>query len=458
MRKQNGSILIYELVVIFIFTVVALGVLANVTQQMRVIRAAVYREQAFQIAEAGVNYYQWHLAHFPTDYQDGTGTPGPYVHIYKDKDTQQDIGEFSLQITSPPLGSTIVTIRSTGYTYENPNIKRTITVRYGVPSLAQFAFLTNSTIWIGSSESVSGRVQANNGIRFDGTGNAPIQSAKSTYACPSFQGSPCPTTQPGIWGSAPQSTKNFWQFPVPVTDFSSITSNLSAMKSAAQSNGVYLPPSNSQGYSLVFNSNSTVTIYRVTSLRSNPSGWDVNGTARNERTDYNNRTLISTSALPTNGIIYIEDKTWVEGTLNGRVMVAAAVLPYNASTAPHIFIPNNIVYTAKDGSSSLGLLAQKDVIVTYYAPNTLEINAALIAQNGSTQFFYWPGRIKNTITHYGSLMSFGVWTWSWVDGSNNIVSGYQNTSTVYDTNLLYAPPPSFPTSTAGYQQISWSSD
>ena len=458
MRTQRGSILIYELIVIFIFTVVMLGVLANVTQQMRAIRASVYREQAFHIAEAGVNYYQWHLAHFPSDYQDGTGTSGPYVHVYRDKDTQQDIGEYSLQITPPAIGSTIVTIRSTGYTYANPNIKRTVTVRYGIPSLAQFAFLTNSTIWIGSSESVSGRVQANNGIRFDGTGDAPIQSARATYNCPSFQGSPCPTSRPGIWGSAPQSTQNFWQFPVPVTDFSSITSDLSNMKSAAQSNGIYLSPSNAQGYSLVFNANSTVSIYRVNTLRNNPSGWDVNSVARSERTDYNGRTLINTRALPANGIIYIEDKTWVQGTVNGRVMVAAAVLPYNAASAPSIFIPNNLVYTAKDGSSSLGLLAQKDILVTYYAPNSIEINAALIAQNGSTQFLYWPGVIKNNITLYGSLMSFGVWTWSWVDSAQNTVSGYRTTTTTYDSNLLYSPPPSFPTSNAGYQQISWSSD
>ncbi len=29
------------------------------------------REMAFQIAEAGVNYYRWHLAHNKTDYKDG---------------------------------------------------------------------------------------------------------------------------------------------------------------------------------------------------------------------------------------------------------------------------------------------------------------------------------------------------------------------------------------------------
>lgn len=456
---QKGTILIYEVVVMFIFSLVMVAVIGTAAQQLRAIRASINREQALQIAEAGVNYYQWRLAHYPNDYQDGTGVSGPYIHVYKDADTQQNIGEYSLQIAAPPNGSTIVTITSTGYTYANPNVRRTITTRYGIPSLAQYAFLTNGGVWIGNTESVSGLMHSNNGIRFDGTGNAPITSAKQTYTCFSWQGSPCPVVKNGIWGAAPQATQNFWSFPVPAVDFSAITSNLASMKALAQQpTGLYLPPSNTLGYSLVFNSNGTVTVYKVTTLRSTPTGYDVNGVAHNEDLDYLNRVLQFTQALPTNGIIYIEDKTWVEGTVNGKAMVAAAVLPYNASTAPSIYIPNNINYLARDGNHVLGLLAQKDIVVTYRAPNVLNIDAALIAQNSSAQFFYFPGAIKTSISLYGSLMSFGTWTWSWVDGSGNTVSGYPNTSTSYDSNLLYSPPPSFPLSASGYQQITWTSN
>ena len=54
-------------------------------------KASVYkhnREMAFQIAEAGISYYRWHLAHNKTDYYDGQGasSTGPYVHAYEDKD------------------------------------------------------------------------------------------------------------------------------------------------------------------------------------------------------------------------------------------------------------------------------------------------------------------------------------------------------------------------------------
>lgn len=465
--SQSGIVLIYELLIIFIFSTVMVAVVSYASYQLKAIRATVNREQAFQIAEAGSNYYQWHLAHFPIDYTDGTGAAGPYVHDYVDRDTGQVIGRYSLVITPPLSGSTVVTIKSTGYTLANPAQKRTVTSRYGTPSLAMFAFLTNSDVWIGPDESVSGAFHSNGGVRFDGTGNAPINSAKLTYTCQSWSGSPCPASKTGIWGAAPQSTKNFWQYPVPNVDFSTITSDLATIKSGAQSAGIYLPPSNAQGYSLVFNANGTVSIYKVTSLRSHATGYDVAGNAHNENLDYSARTKLDGNPgvggvqdynIPANGLIYAEDRTWVEGTVAGRAMVAAAMLPYNSSTAPSILIPNDIVYSTKDGSVALGLISQKDVLVTFFAPNDLEVDAAMIAQNGSAQRYYFAGDIKNSITIYGSVASYGLWTWSWVNGSATVISGYETTNTVYDANLLFGPPPSFPLATNGYQQISWTSD
>jgi len=456
--RQEGMMLLYMIILIFLFFILILPITNIVSQKMQILRAAVSKEQSLQIAEAGINYYQWYLAHFPNDYQDGTGHAGPYIHDYIDFDTQNNIGKFSLNIIPPLTGSTIVTIISTGWTNNNPTSTRTITAKYGIPSIAKYAFLSNDIIWIGSNETVSGQFQSNNGVRFDGISNAPIQSAKSTYVCPSSQGSPCPVTKNGVWGSAPQYVQNFWQFPVPAIDFSSLTSNLATMKNSAQSGGIYLPPSNKQGYSLVFNNTGTVTVYKVTSLLSNPTGWDTNGVAHNERVDYNNRTLQFTQAIPANGIIYVEDKTWVEGIVKGRVTVAAALLPYNPSTAPTIYIPKNITYLSKDGTNVLGLIAQKDLVVTYNAPNNLEIDAALISQNGGTQFFYYPNNIKNSITIFGAIMTFSQWTWTWVNGSNNVVSGYRNTYSNYDSNLLYSPPPFFPFSSSEYQLLSWTSN
>ena len=159
---QQGTILIYLAVTMFIFSLVMLGLLGYATMELRVTRSTVTSEQAFQIAEAGVNYYQWHLAYFPNDFWDGNAstTPGPYVHTYVDSATGQTIGKFALTITPPAVGSTIVTIKSDGYISTAPLTDRLVTVRYGVPSLAQYAFLANSDIWIGDTENVSGQFLA----------------------------------------------------------------------------------------------------------------------------------------------------------------------------------------------------------------------------------------------------------------------------------------------------------
>ncbi len=464
--NKPGTILVYNVVVIFIFSMVMLAVLGYATSQLRVIRSSVNREMAFQIAEAGVNYYQWHLAHYSDDFYDGNAstTPGPYVHDYIDKDTNQKVGQFALTITPPLVGSTIVTIKSTGYTLDNPSQKRNITVRYGVPSLAKYAFLTNTDVWIGSTESVSGEMHANGGIRFDGTGNAPITTFKNDYPspgpgyqCQTYHG--CgPTWKPGIWGTAPASTRAFWQMSVPYEDFTSITSNFNAIE--AQATGLAdLPPSTVFGYSLVFKANASVDVYKVTALRAHPNGTDVNGVSHSEDLDYGvaGRVFQYNMVMPTSGVIFVKDHVWVEGVVKGRVVVAATVYSTNPAQQARILIPNSITYAAKDGTNSLGLIAEKDVLVTYFAPNTMEIDAAMIAQQGSVQVYYF-GTPKTSITIYGSVASFGVWTWSWENGSGVCTSGYCNTFTTYDSDLLYAPPPSFPLSTDGYQQITWGSD
>src|SRR6185437_6648273 len=79
-------------------------------------------QRAFNIAEAGVNYYMWHLSHSSTDYKDGQSTPttpdptlgyGPYTHNYVDANADTE-GTFTLWINPQGNGSTIVSIRSIG--------------------------------------------------------------------------------------------------------------------------------------------------------------------------------------------------------------------------------------------------------------------------------------------------------------------------------------------------------
>src|SRR3989344_472353 len=128
-KKQNKKsikegMIIVQTMVFASVVIMIIGALSGwAATSIKASRIAFNREQAFQSAEAGIDYYRWHLAHSPTDYKDGTGGAGPYVHSLKDKNGNV-IGQFSLDITPPPVGSTLVTITSTGKISANPNLQR----------------------------------------------------------------------------------------------------------------------------------------------------------------------------------------------------------------------------------------------------------------------------------------------------------------------------------------------
>jgi hypothetical protein len=249
-------------------------------------RSVLYKQQALQIAESGIDYYRWHLSHSANDFQDGTGTTGPYVHTFYDKDNVA-IGSFTLTITPPPVGSTLVTIKSEGRVDAMPSIKKTIQSKLAIPSFAKFAMVTNSDIRFGEGTEIFGPIHSNGGIRFDGIAHNLVTSAVSSYNDPDHNGNvefgvhthvnPPPssgTNDTFRSAEAPNSSiasRNDVflvgrQFPVPQADFTGITSDLSIIKSNAQSSGHYYGASGSIGYHIVFKTNDTYDLYRVTNL------------------------------------------------------------------------------------------------------------------------------------------------------------------------------------------------
>lgn len=444
-----------------VFSAIAITVIINSLAVFSVVenRAARFKyrgEMAFQIAEAGVEYYRWHLSHAPADYFDGTGfASSTYGHDYKDKNNVV-IGRFELQIIPPATGSTVVTIVSTGYTLVQPDTKRKIKARVGFPSLADYSILTNSSIWIGDSEVVHGTLHSNGGIRFDGTSDAAVTSAKETYVCDPVFGSGCQhTIKPGIWGDG--TPQDLWQFPVPAYDFDMVTFDLSQIKEGAEDGGAVYSSSGVYGYHVVFTSSSVYSLYKVTSLRPLDSpgyGQDTDGNRHYESYDILDEELQGTYANPANGLMFFEDQVWVEGTVKGRITVGSGKFPINPTTYTSIIIPNSIVYTTKNGTDALGLIAQNHILVPRWSPDVLEMDAAIIAQYGSAQRFYYQGNILDSLTVYGTVISNGIWTWSWVTQGGSVVSGYRNTNFTHDANLVYGPPPSFPVGTENHL-ISW---
>jgi hypothetical protein len=451
-KLQKGTITPALLAISGAFMVVIYALLFILSIQFDYSNRQVLTEEALHIAETGVNYYRWHLAHDPGDYQDGTGGPGPYEHEYVDPQGEA-VGKYSLEITAPSAGSSVVTIKSTGWTYSNPKIKRVITVQYGQPSFTTYSFLQNSSSWYGSGITVNGPIHSNNGIRMDGTNLSLVTSAKETYTCGSETGCSPPQQKPGVWGSGGDS--GLWQFPVPPIDFDAVSVDLVDMRDAAQTEGLYLGTSGSQGYHIVLNQ-TTFNVYRVTST-GYYSGYAVDDGCQRRYQRINNETLIGTYNITDTPILFAEDYLWVEGELDGRMTIVAARFPID-SNAMNIWIPDNITYTTYDDAHALGLIAQNDIYYTKDIPNDFKIDAALMAQKGKIirhGYFSWcggsSGAVKDKLTIYGVVISYEKSYWNFGSGPS---SGFHEREINYQPSLLYFPPPYYPTS-GEYEFISW---
>lgn len=481
-KLQSGSILL-QAFFFGVISIIMIGALISwASVSLKASRIGVYREQALQIAEAGIDYYRWHLAHASTDYQDGTGQPGPYVHTFYDKDGIE-IGAFTLEITPPLPGFTLVRIKSTGTVLSDPTVSRSIVVQLAIPSFAKYAIAANDNMRFGPGTEVFGPIHSNGGIRFDGLAHNIITSAKDRYDDPDHTGNmefgvhthvnPPPASGTNDTFRAAEAPPSgvasradvFMigrSFPVPAIDFVGLTTDLAQIKSDAQASGKYLSSSGASGYRILFKVNDTFDVYRVNNLMSPPSGcsavsgqtgW---GTWTIRTTGSGNQTFIGNYPITTNGLIFVEDNVWVEGQINtARVTLAAGRFPDNASTRPSITVNNNLLYTNYDGQDVLALIAQGNINAGLGSLNDLRIDAALIAQNGRVGRYYYEsdcgtGYDRNSITLYGMIGTNIRYGFAYTDGT-----GYNTRNIIYDANLLYGPPPSFPLTSDQYQIVSW---
>lgn len=446
MNATYGGVLIMTLVFVTMFVVIFTGLSGLTSRQFHQGVLQSQDERAFQIAEAGLNYGRWRLAHDPQN----------FAAVTKDVTDQfaGKIGEYSLTFTSPQAGSSVTKIQAVGITENQPGRQVTLEAQYGIPSLARYASITNEDVWYGGT--LKGYVHSNGGIRMDGTSDSIVASAKQTYTCKPIHG--CNNvTKPGVWGTG--SDADLWEFPVPPVDYASMTLDLQDMKAAAEAANTYYGPSGNFGYHLLFNSNNTYSVYRVTQKTSSIWSYAADTDWQFTSHDINNKTFVHTKTVPANGILFFSDNVWVNGDIRSRITVAAGVLPDQPSTNKDIILNGNITYGGvKDGSRVFAAIAQRNILIPYSAaPSNLTLEGAFIAQKGRFgRRYYDTGShiLKSTLTRYGMIASNLTPGTAWVNGSGQVISGYQSGTASYDPNLLYAPPPYFPTA-GEYEFLSW---
>ena len=446
---------------ILVFTTVFLVIIGeNVglgIQQKKLNRQKVAKELSLQIAEAGLNYAKWRLAHYPEDFSNEQ-------RVYSDPQGE-DLGIFELEFSVQAYCGSInsINIISTAWTYDYPNTKRIIKIKYSRPSIAEYAYLIDDNVWAGQDREIKGKYHANGGIRMDGETDSLITSAKNEWNCtPSFGCNSPYEVKPGIFGSGEGQEQGFWQyppeFPVEEIDFVGISMDLIEMKSLAQINGLYFPPS-SRGYHIIFQNNGTFDLYQINSLGA------VRGYSIEEDWHWDYHKIISESfinnySLPSScGLIFIEDDLWVQGEVKGKItIVSADLINYNVDT--DVILNGNLTYSTKDGSDGLTVVGENDILISLYSPDTMELDGIFLAQKGHFgrnhySSSYWPWYDRERLEMHGSIVSKARVGTRWSYSNGGFASGYRNRENTYDRKLMTDPPPLTPYSDNEYTFVKW---
>jgi len=479
--SKKGSALVYALVIMTVTMIILVSLLGYITSQLKFSFNRVEKEKSFQISEAGIYFYRWYLAYensirTPQEMSNflqgnsALGVSSPYEVDYN------GLGKYKIEVTKPQIGSTILTVKSTGWSYKEPNMKRVIEVRFRRPSWSEYMFLTNDFIDFGDQAEVYGRVHSNTGIRFDGLAHNVISSLAPSFIDPSHGGNKkdfgvhthqvpadpyAPSTPPSSWpeGTVPDRTDVFEagrEFPVSEVVFNGVSLNLSDMRTESQKpNGTninncttagcyfnYNPgrPDYDDGKQIILKSDGTFDICTVANYQGND--YKPTSYRKNDRSGYcnscGNNACTKNYSIPNNGVIFVEGNIWTGGTVNGkRITIAASS---NVSPA-NIYIGNgNLRYSAYDCNNSIGLVAQNDILVIKGCPDDFIVDAALLAQTGRVGMNDYGTNIRS-LTINGAIVSYFQ---PYFNHGNN---GFGIRTYNFDNNLLYCPPAFFPTGT-----------
>lgn len=492
---QSGITTLLVIAFMGIFLLIMGTITSFAFEESKYGRALLGREQALHVAESGLEYYRWFLAHSPGNLTNGTGAAGPYSYEVDDPETSASIGTASVSVAASTQCGQIqyIDLTSTGRATANPGFPRTLFARYMRKSVANYSYLLNSNVWAGPDRTITGPYFSNGGIRMDGTNNSDVLSPVTSWSCDSNYGcSPTQSSANGVVGSGSGSILWQWGSNVSSIDFSGMQANMSNLKTYAQNNGgLYFAPlagtATSRGYHLIFNSNGTVTVKQVTSTTAVPSysadltdsnrvsdtnAWNY-GWTQTEYSIINTESSGTTYTIPAScSLIFVEDHAWIEGVVKGKVTVAVGTPSDGTATMPSVYLPNNISYATNDGTSGLTVIAEGNVLIPLNSPDTMSLHGIFVAQGGHYGRNYYTSNaayayygyavssgynsyvLRSQLTTQGTVVSNYRTGTSWVS-SGVTTSGYQNRIDAYDQLQATDPPPFTPASTVDYNFAVW---
>jgi len=471
MMNNRGYTITYILVFGTVFMILLTGLLSFVLNQLKMTRVELAYEQALHIAEAGLDRYRWYLVHKADEIASGMEVGCP------DSDCV-DCAECEYEINLPGLGSvgryvlevdeerscditTSISVRATAWTLEYPNIERVLSVNYIKPTVAEYSYIINDNVWAGSDRIILGPYHSNGGIRMDGENNSLVTSEQEEWICTSSFGcsscsSPCYYSGgcrcPGVF-TTENGNEDLFRTGVSHFDFDGITVDLGVVKDLTlnQGKGLYLPPSNENGYHVIINDRQ-LTVSKVNHINSvraynNEQGyfWEYSIISSEKDTHHYN--------LNECGLIFIEDQVWLEGDIDGKITMAVGDL-ITPGLDRGAWLLDSITYN--DDESGFVLMVQDSILIPPQGSDDMDLNGIFIVQNGKfglNHYSTWNYK-KELLTINGTIVSNGRVGTKWSSGSVWI-SGFRERRSIYNPDMSFSPPPFLPTLSEEFDFKGW---
>lgn len=421
LKNKKGVVLIASYIVIAVLTVLGATFISSSMAEMRVAERGQNSIQAFYLAEAGMDY--------ALDRLRSTGNTSGQRSA-----TLQNIGTYDC--TWQRIGSSSTwEVISTGTVGDT---QRAVRVELQPDTFARYLYFTDDehfhwmswhlTVWFVTGDNLGGPLQTNGHFHISGD---PV-FADPNFHKPAKSEDDFITYMNGGWpinstsaSNPPYDNPDFQEGLQLGAERAPFPSKALDLRTAAVHDGMMLTGPTT----IVLRSNGTMDV-------TNPhNGWA-------------NQNM----PLPSNGALFINGgNVSVSGVLNGQLSIG---------TNKDIVIVNNVTYNKNPrvdptSTDTLGLIAEKDVVISENAPHDIEIDASIMALGNSfTVEDWWDGSPKGTLTVYGGIIQNErgpVGTFN--PATNQKTTGYTK-NYQYDIRLMTNPPPFYPT-TGDYVVVRW---
>lgn len=432
--SKNGMTLIVAIIfiaIVFLFTITVLTLNDNLTRN---VSFKVGKEDALQIAEAGYNHYMYYLnqdssffqspdgIHIPDDSGelgfvpetfDSNGLPLSYkTTTYKSGN--KVLGYYKIKIVQPMVNQ-YLTVYSTGWTADNPDIKRTVKVQIHKRTFSEHVEFWDDSgeVYWTTGDKADGPVFCNKDILIDGNpeflddvfvnGDIIIEKGRPKFSGNVVVGGRIIRKNGATYeinGSLTENKKTIMAFPI---------SNNDIIEWGESDKG------------LSFEGRTCILLQGKKMKIRNKSKGDVE----------------ETYDLPSSGVLLVKNGTgnnqgnvFISGTIDGKLTVYAQGNVYLTGKDPTVFTHTNASVTggifysdtripSKTSTGSnfsddmLGIISEKDIIVaTRTWPSSSESSGLSTSSNRDVS--------TNNITVYAALMTKNAGRQIFVEDFRNI--------------------------------------